>query len=211
MTKKLLMNEIGGNSESKPYEILEYIEGTGTQYINTNYIPTLNTKIESELLISSSIGSYDYFFGSDKFIRVGMSSNSSTFRVYKYGSEIYNSINPSFLDIKSKFIVDMSDTSKYIRIIINGSKYLNIRFSDSKSTTSTTKPLLIFNAHNDNGSVSSYYAGYGKIYSYKIWESEELVRDFIPSLDMNGVACLYDNITKEYFYNAGTGDFGYEL
>lgn len=208
MSKKLLMNEMKSD-ESISYEILEYIEGTGTQYINTEVVPTLNTKIEAELSISSSTDSYCYFFGSNKILRAGMSYDSSAFRVYKYGASIYKNISPSFLDIKSKFIIDMSDTSKFIEIIIDDSENLSVAFKGSQSTTSTTNPLLIFNAYNDNGSISDNYIGKGRIYSCKIWENGDLIRNFIPVLDNDNIPCLYDSINNKCCYNVGTGSFGY--
>ena len=34
-----------------------------------------------------------------------------------------------------------------------------------------------------------------------------MVRDYIPVVDKNGVACMYDKVTKELYYNDGTGEF----
>lgn len=46
-----------------------------------------------------------------------------------------------------------------------------------------------------------------KIYSFLIYDNGTLVRSFWPCLDPNGVACLYDKVSEEYFYNAGSGEF----
>jgi hypothetical protein len=35
------------------YQKVEYIEATGNQYIDTNYVPTMNTKIDAEFQFSS--------------------------------------------------------------------------------------------------------------------------------------------------------------
>lgn len=35
------------------------------------------------------------------------------------------------------------------------------------------------------------------------------IADYLPCLDNNGVACMWDNIAGEYVYNDGTGDFAY--
>lgn len=48
------------------------------------------------------------------------------------------------------------------------------------------------------------------LYYCKIWQGDTLVRDFVPVLDTEGVACLYDNVSKEYFYNSGSGEFSYQ-
>ena len=35
--------------------------------------------------------------------------------------------------------------------------------------------------------------------------------NLIPALDRNGTPCMYDTVSKQTFYNAGTGEFLYEL
>lgn len=39
----------------------------------------------------------------------------------------------------------------------------------------------------------------------RLYKNGELVRDLIPAVDQNGVVCLFDYVTKSYFYNQGTG------
>lgn len=47
----------------------------------------------------------------------------------------------------------------------------------------------------------------GKIYRFSV----EGQINLIPALDPNGTPCMYDKISHSPFYNAGTGEFGYEL
>lgn len=45
---------------------------------------------------------------------------------------------------------------------------------------------------------------------WKFWNPEgELKGHYIPALDPTGAPCMYDIVTREAFYNAGTGDFLY--
>ena len=46
-----------------------------------------------------------------------------------------------------------------------------------------------------------------KIYYFKIYDNDVLVRDFIPVLDNYGTPCMYDKVERKFYYNAGTGDF----
>lgn len=39
----------------------------------------------------------------------------------------------------------------------------------------------------------------------------DTINNFIPALDTSEHPCMYDTISKQTFYNAGTGKFGYEL
>ena len=46
-----------------------------------------------------------------------------------------------------------------------------------------------------------------RIYSAKIWLDGDMKRDFVPCKDENGVACLYDRVSGDYFRNSGSGTF----
>ena len=46
-----------------------------------------------------------------------------------------------------------------------------------------------------------------KLYSAKMYINNTLVRDMIPVLDPDGVPCMYDKVSDQFFYNAGTGSF----
>lgn len=49
-----------------------------------------------------------------------------------------------------------------------------------------------------------------KLYSFKIYEYDVLIRDLIPVLDNNNEPCLYDKILGDFYYNNGNGQFIYE-
>lgn len=46
-----------------------------------------------------------------------------------------------------------------------------------------------------------------KLYGFKIWDGDELALDLIPALDPDGTACLYDDVSDMFLYNAGTKSF----
>ena len=46
-----------------------------------------------------------------------------------------------------------------------------------------------------------------RIYSTKIYDSDTLVRDYIPVIDSTSRPCLFDKVGKECYYNQGTGEF----
>ena len=48
----------------------------------------------------------------------------------------------------------------------------------------------------------------GKIYSFKIWDNENLVRDYIPVTNtIINKAGLYDSVEKKFYPNLGSGNF----
>ena len=68
------------------------------------------------------------------------------------------------------------------------------------ATVDTGRSLYVF-ARNNNGAPDSYSAS--RLYFLKIWQGGNLVRDFRPCLK-NGVAGLYDDVSKRIFYSLGT-------
>ena len=79
---------------------------------------------------------------------------------------------------------------------------------------------IIFKNKNTNNKYSDYLlacsmeAGkwlFGKDVSgrnnFKVLKNGEVVRNLVPSVDTNGVACFYDLVSKRYFYNKGSGKF----
>lgn len=68
-----------------------------------------------------------------------------------------------------------------------------------------TVSFPIFAYTNNSGG----YQGYAnfEVQNYRISVNGDVVRDYRPCYDPDGVACLYDEVSKEYYYNTGTGEF----
>ena len=49
-----------------------------------------------------------------------------------------------------------------------------------------------------------------RLYELQMYNGDTLIRDFIPILDENDVAYLYDKVEKKFYYNSGTGTFNYK-
>lgn len=169
---------------------------TGTQYINTGYYPDHNHKYEMSLL-DEDIGTYENYFGtSNTDVRVLRGAlNNIIFSytndtTYKIDSNIITKI---FID-KNIFYVNNLQVGSHIPLVNPNTKH--------------THPLLIFLSYYANH-IDKY--GIFKLYYFKVWDGEDnLVFDLHPALDESSVPCLYDLISKQYLYNAGTGQFLYE-
>jgi len=63
--------------------------------------------------------------------------------------------------------------------------------------------------------VMAYLRGSGinpyafKVKSYRITRQGVVILDFIPVLDFDSVPCMYDKVSGQFFYNAGSGAFSY--
>jgi hypothetical protein len=84
MTNTAIIKSVNFTEEiNSAYEQLEYIASTGTQYINTNYVPTTNFKIELDMMwTGSSVSQFESFAGfmhANTNPRAGLHKYSSTF------------------------------------------------------------------------------------------------------------------------------------
>lgn len=81
--------------------------------------------------------------------------------------------------------------------------YTSNKTKATKTRTSGTslvgKNIWLFSS-TDDGVVA-------KVYYLKIYDGETLVRDFIPFVTQDGECGLYDNVTKQFYGNSGSGTF----
>ena len=194
-----------GKSEILPneYKILKYIESTGTQYIDTGYFVTENTRIKAKFL-SRDTGNKNWFGGSvigsaataDGFSFNSMSNNSVEF---VFGKSGWNTVTAKNV-VNYPFTIDFSRTG----IIVNDELIATPNFDTFSEQTGS---LRIFS--RASGATSSIISG--RCYNFSIYENGVLVRDYIPCLRKGDeVPGLYDIINGEFYSNVGFGNFGYD-
>lgn len=175
---------------------IDYIQSSGSQYIDTGFKPNNNSRvvIDIEVLEAGTIP----IFGA----RVRYTGTS--FVVWVVDSTELRSDFGTNGEIKS-----VNVSSVFDRIIVDKNKntcaFGSASITHTSSTFSLSVNLLIFSSTSD-GSVYSKKLS-GRLYSCQIYDNDTLVRDYAPALDPDGVACLYDKVSEEYVYNAGTGTF----
>lgn len=174
------------------YQEVEYIQGTGTQYINTGFSPDGNTTVETSIqdVVRSGVlyGAYNSTW-TDGY---GMYCNAYSDFWYHYYSNVRISVTPP-----QSFVMEFDKGTTYI----NGVQ----RATTSVLSFSVTPQMYIF-AGNRAGStinIASFKLKYAKIY-----DDGDLVRDFVPCYEKDGGAVgLYDLVTKTFYRNAGNGAF----
>lgn len=188
----------------KPKELL-YLQSTGTQYIDTGISPTVNHEIELDFQLTNATETTGTrLFGSRK------TWNQQGF----YGGTSSNLVGRNWwleLGNQYKEISLASDKNRHIikfgkNVYVDKTYYYTFTsaFFDAYAN------IMLFGSFDGDTSTTQVSKTAYKLYSCKIYNNGVLVRDFIPMLDENDVACLYDKVSKAYFYNAGTGDFLYE-
>ena len=179
------------------YQEVEYIEGKGKEYINTNYLPDQDIKIEvkyevhldtSKDIIILIYGNSDnfYFFRNSyrlSYVKFGNSSNNFSGAIYPNGVIVQNKNNFAIKNIRG----------------------MNLNFNEFTSQN----PIYILNICNSSGNLAYTYSNnYSRIYYFKIWHNDEMVRNFIPAYsELDNKVGLYDTVEGKFYTNQGTGDF----
>lgn len=191
--------------QTKKYKVeLEYLESTGKQWIDSGIIGDRDCGIELEVYITGNrnngcgVGSWGtntsterawlfYVFGNT--FRCGYGSTNAAL---PYSVELYKWYKWKIEVVDNKQVIYLNDEHIYT--------------SGAKDYFTTNQNLYLFGMNN-RGSFT--YELRSRMSRVQIFKLGVLVRDFIPVLDMNDTPCMYDKVTEEFFYNSGTGEFGY--
>lgn len=188
---------------------VEYLESTGTQYIDTGIVGTLDTAYEIDMSTEAT-GFLMILFGS----RSSATSNVVSTIVRQDTNQIVNDFG-NYKQTRHQFNGTVKSNGRY-KIYNSKNKRFTYDYSTGETQTSTAAfsgtlatPTNLYIAYKSAGFLDNHYNFEGKIYCCKIWQGENLIRDFIPVLDWNDRPCMYDRVTDELFYNQGMGKFLY--
>ena len=185
----------------KAYQQLDYIKSTGTQYIDTNFVPDQNTGIEIKFSSNSYTDESLFVYGS------GNSCDDAAFELYPWGNRLQFNYGTSdlFSDIEfdSNSIVTAYQKKDQVGYSVDGvSAYLETHSSNSFASPYT---LYLLALHRATTGVSTAEVN---LYSCKIWDNGNLVRDFIPCYrKADNVVGLYDLVNGVFYTNSSTGAF----
>jgi len=212
--QKYYYNQGSGKFVAAPIgmQSLKYIGSTGTQYINTNlsvpngYMARLNIEYPS-LYQGMIVGARDAEqFGQQFFWGFPYQYNQYNY-LYQFGlgDGGYLNIPSNGETIDTKYCIALQTFANNITLIINNNIICSGQTGTNDTGVRTANPLYIF-ALNNNGRAGEFLPA--KLYNMAIYDhNSTLVRDYIPAQDGNGIVCLYDCVTKQYYYNQGTGSF----
>jgi len=192
-----------------PYTQLEYIESTGTQYIDTGLHPQGEDKTEFVSTFSSSsysgdeqvCGAYD---GRVRLYLFGWFTNA--FRTTEHAGE-YNNNKVALINVSSF----NTNTFLPVRTILNNG-FASITVGNETSVNysqDTDFPgnvnLYLF-ARNMNGRAANFASA--KLKRTQISVNDVLVRDLVPAKrNIDNAIGMYDTVTQTFFENQGAGTF----
>ena len=187
---------------------LKYIQSSGTQYINSGFVPNQNSRVVMECMALSLSSNGSFPFGTrESYIKNAFEvalTTSQTF--HNYGTQ-YQFAN--FAHVLERMTID---ANKNVCTFSAQSGTVSITLDAATFTAPTS--LIIGSAYNEGFIYTGKNAWNGYIYSCKIYDNDVLVRDFVPCINDSGEVGLYDLVEKMFYINTGTGAFisgGYAL
>ena len=181
------------------YKKVEYLESTGTQYIDTGYSPTLDTSAECEYLFTGS-------FSGDKML-FGAADNANPFYAEAYdgarwycgcGGIGYRNVLSSVGTTSGNWYLLKMDKSQ---LNIDG----HIVTPNRTYSGLTSHSIYIFAWHV---TTAQYLHDKLRIRKLSFYESGVLSANYVPCRrKSDNKPGMYDTVTGNFYTNAGTGEF----
>lgn len=161
---------------------LEYIEATGTQYLDTGII--VNKNDNKELIMSCQLGNDGSYAGANGYMQYQASITGGAKGILKISYK--NNIEKTYFNDALKLTKDW--TSAY---------------------SGTNVKLGIFKLGEINNTwYNSSAWQIGKLYYYKLYDNDTLVRDFIPAKRISDGKCgLWDKVNFKFYTDESGGNF----
>ena len=184
-----------------PYDAeVEYLESTGTQWIDTGVFGNLHTRIEIVLEVTNFIGHYAVcgFFLSGSSAQITVPTNySNTGGLYSRFGDKFISGGLAVSEGKHTLTVDRAGLT--IDGVSRGTFGATADF-----TTSASLALFRFKGLDRNFFI-------GRMFSCKFHDGSSLVRNLVPVRFTNehgqSEGAMYDRVSGQLFRNSGTGVF----
>ena len=186
---------------------LQYLESTGTQWIDTGIVPDSLTATHyvGQATTGASTPQTASGFGIlEAYSRYGF-NYSATGCVLQFVG--YFTVSTWQVANYQHFTVDLVPVSGGMRFDFTNT---DTQRSDSVTRTGTISPTMtcmLFGMKSVDGSPVLLAT---RVYSFSMTKNNVKLIDLIPVLDNSNVPCMYDKISGQLFYNQGTGTFAYE-
>lgn len=181
------------------YTQLEYIESTGTQYIDTGVVPNGKMRVVCDFQLTKVNPGFAGVFGSRGDAASGYPGRFVLWSASDTWRDDYNDSNVEF---------GAADTNRH-----SVDKNANVTEFDEVSVATHAESSFSGNCSiyafcaNTGGSIAQNKTSM-RMWSCKIYTGDTLERDYAPCRrDSDGEIGLFDKVSQTFFANAGTGDF----
>lgn len=189
----------GGGTNPVTYTQINYLQSTGSQYINLNYGLKNTSSIELSFQLLNNDSGYMGIFGK----RDSYSGTLNGYALFAYQNKFM------FINAQAYTWV-FEDTSKFndvhtVKInnnqIIFSDKITSINISSLQNTIQNCGLFCFY-----TGTIPEFISAM-KVYYLNIYDNNVLEKQLVPAVDRKGVFCLYDKINDQFYYNSGSGEF----
>ena len=181
------------------FTAVDYLQSSGTQYIDTGYRYGASSDIEVKFGASADgtlLGAQDsdnpkYKFAivlSDIYLWIGRGSAGDNIHVDNMQKPI------TLRNIGNLFKVT------------DGAGKERTKTVEDAGYVGSEQTIYLFARHTPTGATNMSKS---QIYYCRFYENGELICDMRPCLDADGVPCMYDLIRRRTLYNQGTGSFAW--
>ncbi|MBP5434138.1 hypothetical protein [Ruminococcus sp.] len=198
---KIYIDKIAENPLPPAYRAVEYLQSTGTQYINTGLrfdVSDYSYEVDCVLDNENNNQMFGMRYNYDHAVTVWGG---------KYDlCDSSSSIVETTISAGERCVFTIDKPSKNITAV-SGSTVFSHTFTGDFSPGSSVYPVILFAYWTSWSDTLSGY-GKGKIYSFKFYKGGELVMELIPCVrksdDKPG---MYDIVRQTFLTNSGTGEF----
>lgn len=192
----------------KEYEELEYLESTGTQYIDLERVPNMTDIIEQKFQRKDTSTTTQSWYGS----MPSSSINKPRISIGSYSQGFFVAMNNTgkFLDILDTNIhtIKFWCPTVYTQIIINNGVQTKLNLNDSAYSPAVTLSSYLFARHGTSGVQLGDGQGTRIFYHKEYLQNGTLVLNCIPCRrKSDNVLGMYDKVSKKFLTNAGNGEF----
>ena len=191
-------------------------------YFDTSVRPDTSTSVEISYQLSefpvAGVGDIGVLFGCTHLQAHGFSFSGDFYMgVHSYKNGVWSAI-------RARALSDMDgqgtpDTNKHLYKMVTGNLTCTVYYDSSVYTSAISSQktfditAYLFSRNYENTSNSKSIRG-TRIYYCKVWQSNNLIRFYIPVLHWNNgqyVPCFYDKVNDTYIYNLGTDAPTYKI
>lgn len=187
------------------YSKIDYIEATGTQYINTGFKPNGNSRIVMDCEPTNLSSTFCFFCARTEINANDTTANVAFYLGRKYRKDFYgeSQSTTAAYTAGTRFTIDSNKNE-----VAFGADY-TLTFTASSKVSPMPLILMASAVPGDTDGTFKSPANYAKmkLYGAKIYDNGTLVRDFVPCKNASGTLGLWDNVNSVFYANAGTGTF----
>lgn len=178
------------------YTRLEYIESSGTQYIDTLFLPNQNSRVVLDA----------YFLEGTATKAIFGARNDTNKVLDAFGLWNWTGTHFSTYYAASSSDVAVVPTGRHkIDKNRNVTTIDDVSVEQEKATFQANYSLVLFSFNNSDGIDERMVSM--RLYSCKIYDNGVLIRNYVPCKNKNGTLGLYDMINRRFYKNSGSGTF----